>query len=344
MHIRHLVCTGAFAGVEHHVLYVATELARRGHRVDVLGGDSAAMGRRLDAAGVTHVSGGTFRALLKANSERPRPDLVHAHMTAADTVAVITRPLVRRPIVSTLHFAAPRGHSTLTRLAYRGLRPFLTAEIAISATAAAAALGHPKVILNGVPAPVAGEPLPAAEREPVVLLVQRLEPEKHTRLGIEAFARSGLASEGWELHVLGDGVERLMLEALVSELGIAGSVRFLGHVADAGPNLARASLLLATRPDEPFGLSVVEAMAAGLPVVAAGGGGHRETVGPATPGTLFPAGDVDTAAALLARLAHDPAERDRCADALRTRYLAELTIERHVERLEALYRRILSAR
>ncbi len=67
-------------------------------------------------------------------------------------------------------------------------------------------------------------------------------------------------------------------------------MELVGHVAETDALLAGASILLAPAPREPFGLSVVEAMAHGLPVVAAGGGAHLETVG--DDGLLFPRGDT----------------------------------------------------
>ncbi len=78
-------------------------------------------------------------------------------------------------------------------------------------------------------------------------------------------------------------------------------------------------------------------MAAGLPVVAADGGAHRETIGPASPGTLFPPGDAAEAARILDALGADPARRADLAAAGRARFEAEYTIETHVDRLEALY-------
>jgi glycosyltransferase involved in cell wall biosynthesis len=342
VHLRHIVCTAAFAGVERYVTYVAAEQARRGHRVEVIGGEPQRMRAELAGSGVVHIGAPTARAGAWANLRRPRPDLVHSHMTAADAAAALTRPLVRRPLVSTLHFAQPRGHSATTRLLYRGLRPLLSAEVAISATVAGAAGGHPTVILNGVPAPTG--PPPDGAREPVVLVVQRLEREKHTSVALRAFAASGLAAQGWQLHVLGDGEERPALERLAGSVGLAEAVRFAGPVDDVTERLAVAGLLLAPRPDEPFGLAVVEAMAAGTCVVAADGGAHRETVGRATPDTLFPPGDVDTAAALLQRLATDPAARSRHGHAARRHHEAELTIERHVDHLDALYERVLHRR
>ncbi len=338
MYIRHLVGTDNFAGVERYVASVSVELARRGHRVDVVGGAPGEMEALLDRSGVAFVPAVGGRALARANLARPRPDVVHAHMTAADVVAVATRPLVRRPVVSTLHFAQRRGHDALTRRMYAVLPHLITVEIAISRTVAEAAGGSPQVILNGVPEPAdAGHDV---ERDPVVLVVQRLEREKDTSTALRAFAASGLAERAWQLHVCGDGSERQRLEDLARDEGIDEATRFLGHVDDPGRRMVRASLLVASAVCEPFGLTVVEAMSRGLPVVATGSGGHRETIGPAAPETLFDPGDHAAAAARLRWLGDDPELRADLAQRAHARYRQVFTIGAHVDALEPVYRRV----
>lgn len=344
MRIRQLVGTDNFAGVERYVATTATVLATRGHSVEIVGGHEGAMRRALADAPVDFVvAPRTSRALL-ANLRGPKVDVTHAHMTAADLVAVATKPVTRSPIVSTLHFAQPRGHDALTRRIF-GLIPHLvTAEIAISHFVAAAVDGNPQVIPNGVPGPSSTPSIDAASREPTVLVAQRLESEKSTASALAAFAESGLAGDGWHLHLAGGGNERSELEALARRLGIGAATVFLGRVDDLGERMRRAAMLLATAPREPFGLSVVEAMAAGLPVIAADGGAHRETIGSACPESLFSPGDVPAAAALLRRLADDPAARERHAARGRERYEEAFTIEAHVDALEALYSRIVDGR
>lgn len=346
MHIRHLVCTDNFAGVERYVASTAVELARRGHTVDVIGGAPREMRTLFEGSGVRFVAASSVAGVAHAALARPRPDLVHTHMTAADTAAILAKPLLRRPVISTLHFAQPRGHDALTRRVY-GLFPRLvTAEIAISATVAEA-VGRtsanpnegPTVILNGVPEPATS--WREAERARVVLVAQRLESEKDTATAIEAFAASGLATQGWEMHVAGEGSELEALQARVQSLDLAGSVTWLGRVDDVDARMSRAGMFLATAPHEPFGLSVVEAMAHGLAVVAADGGAHRETIGSATPETLFAPGDAPAAGALLADLADDSVRRGDLGARARRRYEDAFTIERHVDALEAFYRRVL---
>ena len=130
-------------------------------------------------------------------------------------------------------------------------------------------------------------------------MAQRLQPEKHSEVGLRAFARSGLADAGWALEIAGVGDERDHLERIARELGVAEDVRFLGFRSDVGDLMRRSGVLLATSPFEHFGLTVLEAMAAGLPVVATAAGGHVEMLGGSTDTGLFPPDDAAAAAALL---------------------------------------------
>jgi glycosyltransferase involved in cell wall biosynthesis len=126
---------------------------------------------------------------------------------------------------------------------------------------------------------------------------------------------------------------------LVDGLDLSGSVRFIGHVRHTDDLLHRASIMIAPAPAEPFGLSVVEAMARGLPVAAAAGGAHTETV--ATRELLFPPGDVEALALLLDGLASDVARRQRLGHSLRDRQQALFTPQAHVSELVTLYTRLL---
>jgi len=128
---------------------------------------------------------------------------------------------------------------------------------------------------------------------------------------------------------------------LARELGIEDSCRFLGPQVDVQRLYEEASIFLATRPDEPFGLSVVEAMANALPVVAAGGGGHVESVGQDPAAMLFPAGDAESGAKMLVELAGDPAGREAYGLRLRSIQETQFSADRQVERTLEIYRSLI---
>lgn len=338
LRIIHAVSSDNFAGVEQYLCYVAPELARRGHAVTVIGGEPERMRPVLEAHGVAFRPAASPSETAKGLLGATRPDVVHSHMTAADLAAVLTRPLARAQTVSTLHFAKPRGSNPVLRRAWRLLPRAIDAQVAISQFVADHASTPCEVVLNGVPW-VAAEPLP--EREPIVLVAQRFEVEKDTATALRAWARSGLAAEGWALHFAGRGKQESALHSLARTLGVERSVRFLGHVEDLPRRLSSSSVFLATATAEPFGLAVVEAMAASTPVVASGAGAHLETVGTVEGAVLFPPGDAGECARLLVALAGDERRRREYGTTLAEHHRSELTIERHVDRLEAVYRCIM---
>ncbi len=333
--ILHLVGTANFAGTERYVVEVAGEQSRRGHRVHVVGGEEAAMRALLPAAVRFRPGATTVRALLSM-AWAGRQDVVHSHTPKADFVAVLGSPLSGGRRVSTRHIAAPRGYGRLARALAPWVERSLARELAVSAFLAGQVDTRPDaVVLNGVRS--VSEPAAGAPRQRVVLVAQRLAAEKDTATALEAWRLSGLSRRGWQLHVAGDGEERARLEAQARAGGAHAGVRFLGWVDDTEAAFRTAGVLLAPAPAEPCGLSVLEAMAHALPVVASAAGGHLETVGAVPGAAMFPPGDAAGAARELVRLAADDAVRRAYGEALQRWQRAELSLETHVDRLEEEY-------
>ena len=103
-----------------------------------------------------------------------------------------------------------------------------------------------------------------------------------------------------------------------------------------------ASLFLALQPDEALGLSVLEAMAAGLPVVAAAGGGHLETVGAAPDAALFAPGDVEEAAQLLRSLGADQERRQAYGQQLQALQRQRFDSSVQAKKMVVLYERLIN--
>lgn len=334
MHVVQLVCSSAFAGVERYVLTVGEGIAPH-ERVTVIGGDPRVFPSRLGAAGAQWLPGGDRREALRSLRSVADADVVVTHMTDADIVAAFgARP--RAAIVSTRHFAAPRGSGPVGRALGTLAARRMSAEISISQFVADHVSGRSIVIHSGV----ARADDPPEERQPAVLVMQRLEPEKRTDVAIRAWAASVGPASGWRLWVAGDGAERLSLEALADELGVSDSVDFLGFVDDTAARYRRASVLLAPTPHEGLGLAVLEAMAHGLPVVASAAGGHLETVGGVSGAALFPPGDAVRAAAELDALLADEAVRSAYGARLRARQREEFTVDEQISRTLEVYRSV----
>lgn len=339
MRVTHVIRSDGWAGVETHATRLALEQARSGHTVQLIGADPEAVASWVRQGELQHWPASTVLHCVRALNHGPRADIVHVHMSAAELAAALAVRIRGVPVVSTRHFASVRGARLVSRPVVRLARHRVSAQIAVSQFVADHIEGASTVILAGVES--SGEGLAAADRDRVVLVVQRLQPEKNTHLALEAFAASALAPEGWRLDVVGTGPLRGRLEMLADALGVGDVVNFLGHRSDVTDLMARAGLLIAPRHDEAYGLSVVEAMAAGLPVVAAGAGGHLETVGRVPGAALFSPGDVEGAGLLLRELARDVGAREVYGRALRDRQREALSLSAQASATEAVYRSVL---
>ncbi|MDT0186480.1 glycosyltransferase family 4 protein [Microbacterium sp. ARD31] len=340
--ILHAIRSDGFAGVEQLVLRLAIAQADAGSTVHVIGGDPARMARPLADAGVRHTATAdrAWAVAQAIHRHAGDADIVNSHMTAADVAASVALAGLRDapPLVSTRHFARRRGRLAALPVG-RVVASRISAEIAISEAVAAAIEGPSTVVHPGVPK---RDAVDHAARHRTVLVAQRLEPEKRTRMAMEVFAASGVARDGWRLMIAGEGVERLLLETTAAELGLTDVVTFLGFRTDVPNLMDAAGLLLATAEFEHFGLTVLEAMASGLPVVASDAGGHRETLSNLDPRVLFPVDDIAGAARRLRELVSDSDGRHRLGDAERRRQQSAFSLDAQREATEAVYRRSMT--
>ena len=188
------------------------------------------------------------------------------------------------------------------------------------------------------------------EGEFAVGIAARLQRWKGQDVVLRAFASLARRRPGSRLFVIGGplfGIEPDypgVLRGLAEDLGIAGRVVFTGHRTDIPDCLAALDVAVhaSVRP-EPFGLALVEAMAAGTPLVAADAGAIREIVSPGADGLVTPPGDAEALAAVLLALHDDPARRASLAAAgletVRARFDARIM----TSRVEDVYRNILGA-
>ena len=131
------------------------------------------------------------------------------------------------------------------------------------------------------------------EELPIVLASGRFAVQKDYPTLLRAFARVRSERE-IRLLILGDGPLRAEIENLVEALGISESVELLGYVDDPDAYYSRASVFVLASRWEGFPNVLVEALAAGLPVVATDSlGGSRDILGPILPENIIPVGDVD---------------------------------------------------
>lgn len=162
----------------------------------------------------------------------------------------------------------------------------------------------------------------------VILYAGRLRTRKAVAVLLEAVARLRRDEPGVGLVLVGDGEQRTALRDQAERLGIAGAVRFVGAVprSEMARRLADADLFCLPSLYEGLPLAILEAMAAGLPVVATAVAGIPEAVEDGTTGLLVPPEDAEALARALGELARDPERRRRMGEAGRRKLEEELAI------------------
>jgi glycosyltransferase involved in cell wall biosynthesis len=334
------VCTDAFAGVERHIAMLAVAQADAGHEVVVVGGHARTMLAVMGRPEIRHVAASTVWDVRRVLDRLGDADVFNVHMTSAEIAAALARRSRRVPVVSTRHFAAHRGQSSSAAgVVARWGAHRIAAQIAVSRFVADHIEPPSTVVVSGVPESPADSEQGSRGRR--VLVAQRLEPEKRTADAVRCFAASRLASAGWSLDIAGEGRERRMLQSLAAQLDIRDAVRFLGHRNDIEELMSGSAILLAPRPDEALGLTVLEGMSHGLPVVAAAGGGHLETICAAAPELCYPVGDVAAGAAVLSALAGDEDLRDVLGTRVRSVQRRDFSVAAQAAATEAVYRSVL---
>ncbi|HEY4185140.1 MAG TPA: glycosyltransferase [Polyangia bacterium] len=153
----------------------------------------------------------------------------------------------------------------------------------------------------------------------VVGMVARLEVHKDQPTLIRAAALLRDSGHPVEVWLVGEGTRRAEYEALIAELGLAGSVRLLGMRRDIPELLAQMdAFVFSAKPDEGLGVALIEAMAASVPIIATDVGACREVLENGTLGELVPPADVEAMANAIRRLTSPDFDgRDRLAAAQR---------------------------
>lgn len=231
-------------------------------------------------------------------------------------------------------------HVPGVRVAQNGAIRHLDAFVTVSARDAADHRLHlPAVrtritgIGNAAPRPKAE---PSALDAPLVVAAGRLVPVKRYDLLVEAFAKVTAVHPEWRLRIYGQGPERTRLRAAVDALGLNDHVFLMGPCATLESEWAKASVAAVSSEWESFGMTILEAMHAGVPVVATDcPHGPGEIITDGRDGLLVPPGDADALAGGLLRLIEDPDLRTRlgAAGPAAVRPYAPRVIAREYERL-----------
>ena len=187
-------------------------------------------------------------------------------------------------------------------------------------------------------APVARADLATPADATVLLALSRL----HEKKGLDVLLRALAELPGCVAWIAGDGPLEGDLKALAARLGVADRVRFLGWRNDRGALLRAADICVLPSRWEPFGTVMLEAWAAGTPLVAAASQGPAALIEDGGNGLLVPVDDAPALAAAIRRLMADPALRAHLIERGRADYQQGFTREAVTERMLALYRQLIA--
>jgi glycosyltransferase involved in cell wall biosynthesis len=294
---------------------------------------------------------------LRRLMRRIKPDLVHAHTFKAGLLGRFVANRLKIPAIYTAHMWPFGGGVPLTWRLVAPVCERLAAHwcdriISVSALGAENAARHgiggrSQVIpiLNGI----FDHPLranldhdqPDHDRDLTCAMVARFTHFKDHELLLRAFAQvPGQVS----LRLAGDGETLAAAQKLAEELGIRGRVKFEGARGDVPEILAQSDIFVLASRTETLPISILEAMRAGLPVIASDVGGVSEEVIDGETGILVTAGSVDEMAAALTGLLADNAMRIAMGRAGRRRFERFFRAGEMIERTRAVYTEVWEER
>ncbi len=372
MYICFIVTRGdSIGGAQIHVRDMAIALQKDGHMVIVLTGTPGDMTDQLDEAGIPwkHMPflirainpWKDFRAIFSVYTllRRLKPDLVSCHTAKAGMVGRIAAFLSGIPGIFTAHgwqFAdgIPQKQARAVLVIEKMVAPLCRKVITVSRYDFDLALRKRAVkekklitIHNGLPWRSVPPRLESAflkthdSGEPCrLLMVARFQEQKDHATLLKAL--SGLKKLNWHLDLVGDGPLMDTARTLVRDLSLEPRVEFTGQQLDVPRRMENADIYLLVTNWEGFPRSIIEAMRAGLPVIASKVGGCGESVIEGKTGYLVPRGDVETLKRRLTELISSPDLRLKMGTAGRTRYEAGFTFKQMYKKTVELYRKVTS--
>lgn len=358
MKVLHAIKVQGIGGAEQHLLTLLPALRERGVDARFLsldaGGDADRFHRALDAKGIPwrRVRCG-FDASPQLAFDIARvmraehPDLLHTHMVHADIHGSIAAHALRVPFVSTRHnddryLLGPFRH--VDRLFMHGVEKIVAISEAVRIFHIRAGLPAEKLetihygldALPSAPSELTPADAGVAHDVPLVLAIGRLIAQKDHATLLEAFARVHGRHPQARMAILGWGVLERETKAHMGALGLEEAVLLPGRV-EPRAWLERADVFAHTSRWEGFGIVLLEAMLAGLPVVATRVSAVPEIVVDGETGHLVEAGDADGVATALGQLIDDPDRRRAFGEAGLRRARGGFSVARMTERTIGVY-------
>ncbi|MBA3943476.1 MAG: glycosyltransferase family 4 protein [Herpetosiphonaceae bacterium] len=279
-----------------------------------------------------------------------RPALAHVHSSKAGLLGRLAARLTHTPVIYTAHGwgfkpGVPSLRRLLVWLSECLAAPFGDGIICVShydlQLARRYHLGR-LCFLHYIPNGLTPDgPIAEPSREAVtIMMTARFQEPKDQALLLRAFALARHTDT--QLLLVGSGPELATMQALAQQLAIAAHVRFLGDRDDVPALLGQAQLFVLASRYEGLPISILEAMRAGLPVIASSVGGVPELVQHGVTGLLVPHSDLQALTLALRRLLDDARLRRSLGEAGRRAFLAQFTIDHVFNQTAAVYRAVLT--
>jgi glycosyltransferase involved in cell wall biosynthesis len=295
---------------------------------------------------------------------RLRPDVIHVHdLLSPSTIALLSHPMLRAPVVAKVLstgpggdldrlLTKPLGRSRLHAMA-RSFSAFVCLSDDVAKELGSHGVGEER--LRRIPNGVDMEhfrPASDAEREversrlglcgggALTIYTGRFEPVKRLHLLVDAVARS----PDLRLVMIGEGSEETRLRRMITDRNLTTRVTLLPRAEDPAPMYRAADLYISASSTEGMSNSVLEAMASGLPVVAAAASGMAELVTPATGVLIADPTDAAAFATELETVAGDRDRRRRLGSEARKLVASSYSLESVAAMLGNLYDEVLSKR
>jgi glycosyltransferase involved in cell wall biosynthesis len=364
MKIAHVLTRGdVLGGAQSHVRELSLELRRLGHEVTVITGAPGIFTDQLRQSQIPWVP---VKSLVRP--VRPlrdlaalvqlwqvlrqlQPDLVCAHTAKAGSLGRAAARLHNIPSVFTPHGWSMFDRNSLRwnplfgwaeRLAGRlGTRVINVCEFErqFAQQWRVCPASKLEVVPNGIAEIPMSRMRPVDTQPPLIVMVARFASQKDHPTLLKAL--SGLLCMEWSLLLIGEGGLEPQVSAQIAALGLSDRVRLLPAETNVNRLLMEAQIFALSTHFEALPISILEAMRAGLPVVATDVGGISESVRNGETGLLTPHGDVDALRDALGRLIADPALRLALGSAGHQLWSAQFTASKMAARTVEVYKRAL---
>jgi L-malate glycosyltransferase len=351
--VLHLDNEKDWGGGERQVLLLAAELRQRG----LISAIGCRPGRRLAEWAIAEgiptraISGNSFRAVFDLVRAAKGFDIIHCHTGRAHSLAMVAAPFCRKPMVVTRRIDRKPHHSWFDDLKYRRAAHVVCISKYIARQLEDWGVVPEKltVVYSAVPvSPFVEQPrldqlglnLPAGKR--IVGNIGSLVGYKDHATLLRAAASIATKRDDVIFLILGEGLLRRQLMRMTRQLNLDGRVYFAGFVPQAERWLPVFDLLAVSSRQEGLGSIVLDAFAAGIPVVATAAGGLPELVRPGETGLRVEVGDADGLASAITSLLDNSDLALQLSATARAWVQKECSVERMAECYREVYRQALA--